>query len=225
MKNVKYFKLILLLVLVPFFTTLGGTPGCSTKRAQIKGTTAPMEWVCDKEADEALKAHDYIVSIKLHEQFIKDSPSNGLAFYHLGYAYGQMGNHEKEITLYEKAISLGFIGSNIFFNLGMAYGELDRIEEAIDTFKRGLASDRENFDNHFGLALAYQRNSSFKLAEEEFLESLEIKPEDIDARFYLGMMYLDMGKYRDAREQARKILETDKHNEMAIEILNRINGR
>lgn len=224
MKNPKYLKLFLFMGLIPCLAVFSGTTGCSTKRVLTEGITTPREWQCDKEADEALKGRDYITSIKLHERFIEDSPFNGLAFYHLGYAYGQMGNHEKEVSLYEKAISLGFTENNIFFNLGMAYGELDHMEKAIDTFKRGLAADRENFDNHFGLALAYQRNLSFKLAEEEFLKAIEIKPEDIDARFYLGMMYADMGKYREAREQALKIQESDKDNEMAIEILNRIDG-
>ncbi len=179
-------------------------------------------WTCDKEADEAMKQHNYETAILLHQGFLKKESANGLALYHLGYAYGRAGDHQKEVLYYERAIDLGFQEDHIFFNLGMAYGELNQIENSIRTFKKALNSNPHSADNHFGLALAYQRSVADTLAEEEFLKAIEIDPTHLDSRLYLSLLYADMGNMHKAGEQLRKILEIDPAHRGAHEFLKRI---
>ena len=179
-------------------------------------------WTCDEEADDAVRRQDYEAGILLHQLFLEKEPGNGLALYHLGHAYGQTGDHEMEVSYYEKAIALGFRRDRIFFNLGMAYGELNQGERSIRAFRRALEIDPPNADNHFGLAMAYQTNCDDKLAEGEFLKAIKIDPQHLDARLYLSMLYADMGNLQRARELLRKILEIDSTNRMAREFLERI---
>jgi tetratricopeptide (TPR) repeat protein len=195
--------------------------GCA-KRNLAKDSVPAKRWTCDRDADEALKRHDYGEGILLHQRVLEKEPENALAQYHLGYAYGQIGDHEKEIFYYEKAVGLGFTKENIFFNLGMAYGELNQIEEAISAFHKALEINPDSADNHFGLALAYQRSVADNLAEEEFLKAIEIDPAHVDARLYLSMLYADMGEMQKAAEQLRNILKIDPYNEGAKEFLKRI---
>jgi len=195
--------------------------GCA-KRNLVKESVPGERWTCDRDADEALKRRDYGEGILLHQRFLEKEPENALALYHLGYAYGQTGNHEKEVFYYENAVGLGFKKENIFFNLGMAYGELNRIEEAVSVFKKALDINPDSAENHFGLALAYQRSVADKLAEEEFLRAIKIDPAHVDARLYLSMLYADMGEMQKAAEQLRNILKIDPHNEGAKEFLKRI---
>jgi hypothetical protein len=54
-------------------------------------------WVCDNQADKAMKEHDYKSTILLYKRLLEKMPTNGLAFYHLGYTYGQTVNHMKEV--------------------------------------------------------------------------------------------------------------------------------
>jgi hypothetical protein len=54
-------------------------------------------WMCDNQADETMKEHDYKSTILLYKRFLEKMPTNGLALYPLGYAYGQTGNHMKEV--------------------------------------------------------------------------------------------------------------------------------
>jgi len=180
------------------------------------------QWACDKEADEAMKQHDYGVAILLHHSLLRKEPANGLALYHLGYAYGRTGDHPKEALYYEQAIDLGFKEDHIFFNLGMAYGELNQIENSIYALKKALNINPSSADNHFGLALAYQRSVADKLAEEEFLKAIEIDPAHVDSRLYLSMLYADMGELQRACKQLRKILEIDPAHRGAHEFLKRI---
>jgi tetratricopeptide (TPR) repeat protein len=197
--------------------------GCA-KRELVKESVPEKRWTCDREADEALERHDYEEGIRLHQKFLDTEPGNALALYHLGYAYGQTGDHEREVFFYERAAALGFEEDSIFFNLGMAYGELNRLEEAIKTFQKALDIDPDNADNHFGLALVYQRSVADRLAEEEFLKAIEIDPLHLDARLYLSMLYADRGEMQKAAQQLRDILKVDPSNSGAREFLRRIEG-
>ena len=195
--------------------------GCS-KGIYVKKPVPEKTWTCDKAADDAMKRHDYEAAIFLHQGLLEKEPANGLALYHLGYTYGQTGDHVKEVLYYEKAVDLGFKEDKIFFNLGMAYGELNQIENSIYAFKKALDINPHNADNRFGLALAYQRSVSDKLAEKEFLKAIEIDPAHVDARLYLSLLYADMGELQKACEQLRKILEIDPTHRRASEFLKRI---
>ena len=195
--------------------------GCS-KVFLGKKPDVQKKWTCDNEADEAMKRNDYEAGISLHERFLEKEPENALALYHLGYAYGQIGENLREVSHYEKAISFGYKRDRIFFNLGMAYGELNQTEKSISAFKQALDMNPGIADNHFGLAVAYQKNAADKLAEEEFLKAIEIDPRHVDARLLLSLLYADCGELEKAAGQLRKTLEIDPTNERARHFLERI---
>jgi Tfp pilus assembly protein PilF len=195
--------------------------GCS-KALLRKNAESKKKWICDKEADEAIKQNDYEAGIILHQRFLEKEPGNALALYHLGYAYGQIGEHVREVSHYEKAISFGYTRDRIFFNLGMAYGDLNQTQKSIGAFKQALDMDPGNADNHFGLALAYQKSAADKLAEEEFLKAIDIDPRHVEARLLLSMLYADWGELQNAADQLRKVLEIDPNNHRARKFLEKI---
>jgi tetratricopeptide (TPR) repeat protein len=195
--------------------------GCAT-RDNVKVTESEKTWRCDEKADNAMKQHEYGKAISLHQRLVEKEPANGLALYHLGYSYGQTGDHLREVRCYEKAVGLGFRKDHIFLNLGLAYGELDQLENAIGAFDKALEINPGNADAHFGLALARYRGLADTLAEEEFLRTIEIDPAHLDARLYLSMLYADRGELQKACEQLRNILEIDPTHIRAREFLERI---
>ncbi len=204
------------LVLLVLALSLG--TGCATDHLG-KRDEPEKGWACDKEADEAMMRNDYEGGILLHERLLEKEPENALALYHLGYAYGRVGENLKEVSCYEKAIGLGFKKERIFFNLGMAYGELHQTEKSIGAFKEALTINPDRADNHFGLGMAYQMKVADRLAEEEFLKAIRIDPDHVDARLSLGLLYADRGEMQKAAEQIHKVLEIDPTNERAREIL------
>ncbi len=194
--------------LVLFTLTL--VPGLGCSRVSVKKPSEDAEKrTCDLRADTAMRLEAYDTSVKLHQNFIEKEPENELALYHLGFSYGQTGNHEKEVFYYEKAIALGFQEDQVFFNLGMALGEVNQLEKAIRAFKEGLALNPASADNYFGLGLTYQKVGKDKAAEEALKKAIEIDQENLDARFYLSLLYADMGHFLKARFQLQKILEID----------------
>ena len=126
--------------------------GCSKAFLEEKAD-AEKKWICDNDADEAMKRNDYAAGISLHERFLEKNPENALALYHLGYAYGQIGDDLKEVSYYERAISHGFKNDRIFFNLGMAYSDLNDLDKSVGAFRKALEIDPESADIHFELAI------------------------------------------------------------------------
>ena len=66
-------------------------PGCS-KGILEKMPVHEKIWMCNNQADEVMKEHDYDSTILLLKRFLKKMPTNGLALYHLRYPYDQTGN-------------------------------------------------------------------------------------------------------------------------------------
>ncbi len=195
--------------------------GCS-KVLSEKSAEPVKGWTCDKEADEAMKRNDYEAGISLHERFLEKEPENALALYHLGYAYGQIGEHLREVSYYEKAIVLGFREEGMFFNMGMTYCEIGQAEKATSAFKEALKINPGSADNHFGLGMAYHITVTNGLAEEELLKAIEIDPRHADARLLLSLLYADWGELQKAAGQLRKVLEIDPTNDRARKFLERI---
>ena len=214
-------RFIFLCAFPVFLAGISVGAGCS-KPISIKKPPSEKTWTCDIAADDAMKRGDYHAALLLHERLLEKEPDNALALYHLGYAYGQTGNHQSEVRCYEKAIALGFTKDAIFFNLGMAYGELNQIEKSLNAFQKAVSLDPDNADNHFGLAMSYQRRLTDELAEAEFLKAIELDPEHIDARLYLSLLYADMGELGKAIQQLRTILEMDPNHAGARDFLEKI---
>ena len=191
---------------------------------QKGGISKPSpQWICDEKADTALQTGDLESGIRLNRRILEKDPHNALAWYHLGYAYGQTGNHQLELACYEKAASAGYNRDpDLFYNLGMAYGELNRVPEAVSAFKTAVALNPESPEYHFGLGLAYTAGSDGGSAEREFLEAISIDSDHAAARFELSLLYVDSGKLPKARDQLKKILETNPSHQNARELLNRI---
>lgn len=196
--------------------------GCSNVALGNNTKRVALRWTCDKEADEAMKRHDYEAGTSLHKRFLEKQPGNGLALYHLGYGYGQLGDHQTEVFYYGKAIALGLETEQIFFNLGMAYGELDETEKSIDAFKKALEINPSRAEYHFALAIAYLEVMDKKRAGEELLKVIDIDQGNLEARLLLSGLYFEEGKLQKAAEQIREILNIDPTNEEARRLLNSV---
>ena len=194
---------------------------CATQPTKIEHVPATVR-TCSKEADEALRRGDYQTSIILHEKLLEKEPDNLLALYHLGYTYGQLGQHEEEVVFYEKAFYLGFGTGNFFFNFGMALGELNRLDRALVIFQRGLDLEPENADILFGIALAHHRKGDYRAAEKAFIKVIELDPEQLEARLFLSLLYEEAGHRDKARDQLLKIMEMDPCHERAMRMLREI---
>lgn len=169
-------------------------------------SNASDEQVCDPLADYFLGMEDYPEAIKRHRAVIDDDPGNALAHYHLGFAYGVVGEHRQELAEYQKAIQLGLDDWQLFLNLGLLYLEGGQTQDATQVLRLATLLGPDRPETHFNLALAYERRGALAQAEQEALRSLQIDPSQPDARNTLGAIYAEEGKYVRASQEWNELV-------------------
>lgn len=197
------FWFLLRLVLAASFT--GFYPplllASSTGEAERDRVKIDNDQVCDPVADYYLGMEDYPKSVALHRIVLQKHPDRALAYYHLGFAYGVMGDRERELAGYQKAIELGLNDWALFLNLGRLYLETDRLDQASSAFQLATLLAPYRSEGHYNLGLTYERLGMLRKAEQETLLSLRLRPNQNDARNTLGIIYAEEGNYVRAYQE------------------------
>lgn len=178
--------------------------------AAVSATATPAgsdnEEVCDSIADYFLGMEDYPEAIRRHLLVIARHPDNALAHYHLGFAYGMLGEHKAELAQYRDAIDLGLSDWALFLNLGLLYFENHNLVAATDVLRLATLLGPDRPETHLNLGLVYERRGMLGPAEQEMLLSLQLDPEQADALNTLGVIYAEQGDYGRARDEWKDLL-------------------
>jgi len=177
--------------------------------AASRTDSGTQEQVCDPLADYFLGMEDYPEAIKRHLAVIRDNPDNALAHYHLGFAYGVTGDHQRELAEYQKAVNLGLSDWQLFLNLGLLDMEEDHPDEASAVLRLATLLGPYRPETHFNLGLVYERLGMYQKAEQELLLSLRLDSSQVDARNTLGVVYAEEGNYQRAHDEWADLMNTE----------------
>ncbi len=100
---------------------------------------------------------NYPQAVRLHLRVLAEHPDNALGHYHLGFAYGMLGDHAQELVQYRKAVDLGLKRWDLFVNLGLANFEAGDLEAAAAALTEAVALQPNRPEPHFNLGLVYER--------------------------------------------------------------------
>lgn len=168
-------------------------------------------WVCPEFADLPLRNGLYEQAIEDHLRVLNEEPENALAHYHLGYAYGQLGQHVGEVQEYERALDLGLTREDVLFNLGMAYAELGALDKAEQTLRRVITIAPDSSDNHEALGMVYYEQRHFDEAIASCERATRLEPENPHAWHCLALALAGAGKLEDSRAAAERVRCLDAH--------------
>lgn len=172
-----------------------------------RNAAAFEEQICDITADYALGREDYSASIALHRQLLRSHPTNALAHYHLGFAYGMTGQSSEEISEYREAASLGLHQWALFLNLGVAYLEQQDYAEAVNALETAVLLEPAHPEAHFNLAMAYEKAGRLGDAMKEIVAALQISPTDLDVRNTKAIICAESGDLRCAHDEWALLLQ------------------
>jgi tetratricopeptide (TPR) repeat protein len=181
--------------------------------------------VCDPLADFYLGVENYPEAIQRHLLVVQEHPENALAYYHLGFAYGMLGDHHRELADYQKAVALGLSEWDLFLNMGLVYMESGRLDSASQVLQLAALLGPYRPETHFNLGLLDERLGMYQKAEQELLLSLRIDPKQDDARNSLGVIYAEQGNYERAHQEWADLVKSNPDYGPAranLAVLNRI---
>jgi Flp pilus assembly protein TadD len=163
--------------------------------------------VCDVAADYALGVEDYAQAIRLHHEVIQKNPRDALAYYHLGFAEGMIGDTSGEIREYARAEALGLRLWDLFLNLGLAQLEENDLDAATASFRRAVLLGAGHSEAHFNLALVEERRGMLSDAERETLIAMQLAPRERETLNLLGVIYAEEGKSDRAAATWRELTQ------------------
>jgi tetratricopeptide (TPR) repeat protein len=177
-----------------------------SKFSTVAAARSATRQICDPNADFYLGIQDYPEAVRLHRAYLAKHPDDALAHYHLGFAYGMLGERSAELRQYRKAVALGLTHWDLFLNLGFAEMESGDLHRAANDFRVSVLLGPNHPESHFNLGLVDERLGLLTQAEQQMLASLELDPTQLDARNMLGIIFARLGEKTRAAAEWRTLI-------------------
>ena len=129
---------------------------------------------------------------------VLSNPSPAEEYYKSATVYHDLGEFERAISEYRKAIALNPNSPIIYNRLGVAYSELKQYDAALNAYQKALALSPMTTELHYNVGLVHLKQGDLPRALEAFKRSIAIDTEWGDAYTGLGEVYLKQGDFGQA---------------------------
>lgn len=164
------------------------------------------------QAISAYLLEDYELSRNMTDSLLKENGDSTLLYILSGNIHEALGNSDKAIKEYRKAIHLSPDNPEAYNNVGVSYKKKGDFKKAETAFKQAgkLAPDRP--DISYNLGNLFKLSGDLESAESWYKKSLEQDPSFIKAYNNLGTIFELSKDYEKAEEIYRRGLSMDKNN-------------
>ena len=132
--------------------------------------------------------------------------------YNLGLAYYHIGQTEKAISAYQKALELEPNFADAYGGLGVIYWRSGNLNDAIRHCQKAIKIAPENIEFHKNLTRIYWQKGMYDAAAVGYRIILELNPSDENALHHLGLILLSKQEYHEAVSCFQKVLQTNPDN-------------
>lgn len=152
---------------------------------------------------------DYYSELAMWQDVVNKRPENERAYHNLGMAYYHLGQTDRAVELYEKAVSLSPRYLNARFALANALYDLGRLRDAIFEYKICLKLNPQFTEGWNNLGDTYSRIGQKKEAREAFEEAIKTNSAYAPAYFNLGLLYAREGNKAASQATFHKAFQLD----------------
>ena len=148
--------------------------------------------VCERlgKVDEAI--NNYILSIKLNNNFYHSKFSLAIIYY-------KLKDLDNAQTIFNQLIKEYPEDFNSYYNLGIIKFEREEISESIILFKKAIVIKKDFSAAYHHLAMAYEVQKNFELAIIHYQEAIKFNKENFSLSYNnLGNVYIAVGEYEKA---------------------------
>jgi tetratricopeptide (TPR) repeat protein len=157
----------------------------------------------------ALRCRDWKDSLVLWNDVLAKYPGNSVALNNRGRAYMLLGQTERAVEDFNRAIRIDPQYELPYYNRGVAYDKLKEYDRAIADFDRTLALNSNLAVAYEGRGAAYSHKGDQLRALEDFNRALKLDP-GLDVTYIdRGLAYLNLGQYDRSLQEYDRALEYD----------------
>ena len=165
-----------------------------------------MIYLSNQDDTNALKYLYKMSEIKSHESIYNN----------IGNIEKKLGNFNKAITFYKKALDLDENNSHIYFNIANCYFSLKQNIDAIDNYEKTLEIDNQYYNAHNNLGMLYLNSNQPLKAEFHLKEAIKLNKNFPEAILNLHFSYIFQNKISDAISLLMQAIEDTIVNEKII---------
>lgn len=142
-------------------------------------------------------------------------------YHNLGRHYGNMGYKEKEIALYQHALTLERGANTIshhmtHYNLALAYMKINQQEKAIVHFRKAIEIAPGFYNAYNNLGVLMIKQGKYDDAFNNFIKALSYDNDNARAHNNLGFVLLKKGHLEEALIESKKALAAEKDSSPAL---------
>ncbi|MET3109367.1 tetratricopeptide (TPR) repeat protein [Oxalobacteraceae bacterium GrIS 1.18] len=149
------------------------------------------------------------IAIKLIDRAINAKNHDPLFFCNKGFIHKELGELDRAIGSYKRALVLNPNYAEVYFNLGVALNLQNKLVEAEAAYRQALTIQPDFTSANKGLASLLLRENRLTEAEETFRKVLEVRPGDADAFCGLGTFFTKTNQLKSAEEAYSRAIDSD----------------
>ncbi|HOY31082.1 MAG TPA: tetratricopeptide repeat protein [Bacteroidales bacterium] len=151
--------------------------------------------------------------VTLWSDVVSKSPDKARPYVNLGSAYGTIGDKNKAIYNFSKAIEISPDFLFAYWNRGLAYDELQQPDKALADYTKAIEIDRKCIDAYYNRGVVYDKLGQPDKAIEDYTKAIEIDPKTyVKSYNNRGVDYEKLGQWDKAIADYSKMAELEGWN-------------
>lgn len=113
------------------------------------------------------------------------------AWFNMGWSYYNMGDMEKAVDSYSRAVGANPTYAQAWYSMGLAYDKMNRPKDAVASYEKAVAAFPGYLDAYFNMGMALVKAKDKPKAVKAFEKVMEIAPSSEkaqSAREYIGLI-------------------------------------
>lgn len=160
---------------------------------------AASAWPYYEAAERAEKAGNYAEAVALYSKSIVAEPVQvWMTYNQRGCCYKKLGESQKAIDDFTKAIELQPAYATSYYNRALLYKQTGDWSKAVDDFSKSLVFEPNSPETYTNRAIAYDHLGERPKALEDFDKALTINPGFFSALKYRAQLYEKSGEIEKA---------------------------
>jgi tetratricopeptide (TPR) repeat protein len=136
------------------------------------------------------------------------------AFYNLGIAYWALGQKEKSLACYSKAVTIDSNYADAYYGRGVSYFYLNDIDRALADYSKAI-SLLPRPELFFNRGMVYAAKQMWQEALADYSKAISITPDKAVLYYNRGVVYGNINQWDKAFADFTKTLELDPQNKTA----------
>ena len=148
-------------------------------------------------------------ALKLGQSIISHFPESDAALFLLGSVYGQQGDVDRNIALWQQVIRLNPKHPNVYTELAQLVKEQGDMDQAVTYWQQGLDINPRQADTLWQLANTYLEMHQPERAVDLLVKACALAPKSMRNYYLLGQAYRQLQHFNEACVQYEKVIEMD----------------